>query len=87
MTIRFPTAQELEQGFAAYEAEMQARRAHPLPPLPRDQDDRPPPSVTALVYCPHRGCGKRFDYATKGMALMQRTLHMKRAHADSAEAY
>ena len=85
--IRFPTAAELEQGFAAYEAEMLARRANPLPRPLRDQDERPAPRVTDYVYCPHPGCGKRFDYATKGMALMQRTKHIKKNHADVAEAY
>lgn len=86
--IRFPTAQELDQGFAAQEAAMLARRLNPLPPAPRDQDERPEPAPRAAedrVFC--QICGRRFDYATKGMAQMQRVLHVKRAHPNTAEAY
>ena len=85
--IRFPTAAELEQGFAAYEAEMALRRLNPLPPAPRDQDDRPAPTVADLVYCPHKGCGKRFDHPQRQVALMMRGRHVKTAHADETEAY
>lgn len=81
--IQFPSPAQVEQDWAAYQAEMAARRANPLPPPPRDQDERPAPPV-AQVYCPT--CGKVFDFATKGMSQMQRTLHIKRAHPDR-EAY
>jgi hypothetical protein len=62
--------------------------ANPRPPEPRDQDERdappPRPPMSDLVVCPR--CGLRFTYATKGMARMQRALHLKRAHPDDVEA-
>ncbi len=82
--MRFPTAFELEQESAAYEAEMALRWTNPLPPEPRDQDLGPRAKQTD--YC--RTCGKLFDhYATQGMRTMQLRRHMTRAHADVVEAY
>jgi hypothetical protein len=75
----FPTAAELDQGVAIYEAEMALRWAHPLPPEPRDQDvrERPP----ASVFC--QSCGRVFDhYRTQGMRVLQLRKHQARVHPE-----
>jgi hypothetical protein len=77
--IRFPTMQELEQGYAQQMADDQARWANPRPPEPRDQDDRPALRVMP-PYCPQ--CGKVFDYATKGMSVLQMRKHQARVHPE-----
>ncbi len=80
---RFPTAFELEQEAAAYEAEMALRWTNPLPQEPRDQNELPPPPK---VYC--QTCGKLFDhYRTEGMAKMQLRNHVALKHRDTVEAY
>lgn len=85
--IRFPTAQELEQGYAAYEAEMATRRAHPIAAEIRDCDLReldPPPSIEERVYCPQ--CGKRFDHENRQIARMTRGRHLKAEHPEQIDA-
>lgn len=87
--IRFPTAAELEQGFALQVAEDLARRAHPRPRELREQDLRepeapaPPPPHLPKAFCPT--CGKVFDYGTVGMSKLQLKRHQTAAHPESIE--
>ena len=96
--LRFPTADETDQGFAIQCAADAARALNPTPREPRDQDERwdeavpvatvpaPPPVVrTPKVLCDH--CGRIFNYATKGMAVLQKNKHMKKDHPESVETY
>lgn len=88
---RFPTQDEVDQGFAAQEAELATRALHPLPRAPRDQDEREGGGVEPVaprapkVFCPT--CGRIFDYGTKGMAVLQMKKHQRKEHADTVEAY
>lgn len=93
--IRFPTAAELEQGSATYEAEMQMRTRHPVPYPRRDADPVEPEGPAPAIFPPHplpevvcAHCGLVFDhYGTKGMRVLQLRKHEKKMHAELAEAY
>lgn len=82
--IRLPTRAEVDQGFEAYEAEMAARRLHPLPPSPRDGDEDRLPRI-APIFC--ATCGQRFDHANRQVARMLRGRHQKGHSPDTREAF